>query len=137
MKKLLSVVLILALLLPAVSLAADPDPIVGTWYVYSGILDNSENKEGAYYEFSLFHFSENGQVFSSTYDVSEKGVTTCKDYQAIGAWIKEKGDYYVNVGLSGAVKLSFDKDTLFFPVSSYSIRLYKMTPVNYVLDFRK
>lgn len=134
MKKLITAILILSLLLPAASLAADP--IVGTWYAYTGIVEDPEIREQAYYEFSTFHFTENGAVFSSTYDISADGDTSCKDYHVIGMWAKEGNDYYVNLGLNGAVKLYFDKDELFFPVSSYSLRLHKMVPVNYVLDIR-
>lgn len=134
MKKLIAVILFLALLLPAAALA--DDPIVGTWYTYSGIVEDPEIRKQAYYEISLFHFSEKGEVFSSTYDISEEGVTDCKDYKMIGMWTKEGSDYYINIGFEGAVKLSFDNDELFFPVSSYSIRLHKLVPVNYVLDIR-
>lgn len=134
MKKLITVILILSLLLPSAALAADP--IVGTWYIYSGIVEDQEIREQAYYEFSTFHFSENGTVFSSTYDISEGGDTSCKDYHVLGMWTKEENDYYVNLGFNGAVKLYFDKDELFFPVSDYSLRLHKMVPVNYVLDIR-
>lgn len=136
MKKLIAVALVIVMFLSTASLA-EKDPIVGTWYTYTGIVEDTEIRKQAYYEFSTFHFTEDGDIFTSTYDISEQGITTCKDYKVIGMWTKENGIYYVNIGLKGAVKLVYNEDSLFFPVSDYSIRVHKMTPVNYVLDIHE
>ena len=133
MKKLITLLLILAMLLPAAALA-DRDPIVGTWYVYSGIAEKVELRKDIYLEINLFHFAEDGYIFSSTYDISEEGITTAKDYQKIGMWTNDNGRYYVNIGLKGPQELTCDGDSLFFPVSDYSIRVHRMTVVNFTKD---
>lgn len=134
MKKLIAVIMILALLAPAAVLA-DRDPIVGVWCEYSGIVE--DNETNAYYEINTFTFTADGNVFSSRYDVNEDGITTVKDYKVIGLWTNENDHYYINIGFNGAVELFFDNEDLFFPVSSYSIRARKLKPVNYALDLRK
>ena len=136
MKRLITIILILALLLPAAALA-DRDPIVGCWYVYTGVVEDPDIRKDTYYEISTFTFTEEGGVLSSTYDISEEGITTAKDYKMFALWTKENGKYYVNLGLDGAVELSFDGEDMFFPVSTYSIRVRKLKPVNYVLDLHK
>lgn len=133
MKKLLAVVLILALALPALALA-DQDDIVGTWYFYSGLADDPV----LYFEIDTIHFSPEGNIFSSRYTVSSSGVTTCKDYNIIGFWTKEDGHYYINLGLNGAEEIDIENNTVFFPVSeSYKLRFTKMKPVNYVIDLKQ
>ena len=113
MKKLITVFLILALLLPACSVADDPDPIVGCWYIYSGIVDDAD----VYFEFHTFVFTSDGNIFSSKYDVSKDGITSLTDFKVIGMWSNENNDYYINIGFKGAEKLILDNDTIFFPVT--------------------
>lgn len=133
MKKLLCILLIVALFLPSAVLADETDPIVGCWYVYSGFVDNSD----IYFEFHTFVFTFDGNVFSTKYDISEDGTTSAKDYHVIGLWTKEDGKYYINIGLEGAEELIVDNDTIFFPVTdSMKLRIRKMTPLNSVLDAR-
>ena len=129
MKKLIAFFLIVLLVVPVVSFA--DDPIVGTWYVYSGILNNDD----VCFELSLFSFTEDNFIFSSTYDVSKSYITTAKDYKAIGAWTIKNGRYYVNIGFKGAQEVFIENDSMFFPVSDFSIRIHKLTTVNYVLDY--
>jgi len=134
MKKLITVVLILALFLPAAALADDTDPIVGAWYVYSGIVEDSQ----VYYEIYVFFFTDDGNVLSSKYDVSKEGKTDAKDYSVIGLWTKESGKYFVNIGFSGAQEIEIHNNSMFFPVhDSYKIRIYKMISVNYAMDFKQ
>ena len=134
MRKLITAILILSMILPAAALAQDP--IVGTWYTYTGIVEDQELREKAYFELNTFTFTEDGDIFTSTYDVDESGITTAKDYKVIGLWTKDNGHYYVNIGFAGAVEVSVNNE-MFFPVGSYSIRIRKLKPVNYTLDVRK
>lgn len=136
MKKLITIILIMVMILPAAALA-DQDPVVGTWYTYTGVVEDPEIRKQAYYELSTFTFTEDGNVFASTYDISAEGITTAKDYKVIGLWTNENGHYYVNIGMTGAVEVSFDNDDMFFPVSSYSLRIRKLEPVNFALDMHK
>ena len=131
MKKLIAIFLIVLLVVPVASFA--DDPIVGTWYVYSGLLNNND----VCLELSLFSFTEDNFIFSSTYDVSKSYITTAKDYKAIGVWTNENGRYYVNIGLKGAQEVFIENDSMFFPVSDFSIRIHKLTTVNYVLDYKQ
>ena len=131
MKKLFCL-LIALLLVPLISFAETPDPIVGTWYMYSGFVDDSD----VYFEFHTFTFTADGCVFSTMYDIGKDGTTSAKDYHVFAMWTKENDKYYINVGMQGAEELVFEKDSLFFPVSdSYKIRAWKMKQINYVKDF--
>ena len=131
MKKLIAFFLIVLLVVPVTSFA--DDPIVGTWYVYSGILNNDD----VCLELSLFSFTEDNFIFSSTYDVSKSYITTAKDYKTIGVWTNENGRYYVNIGFKGAQEVFIENDSMFFPISDFSIRIHKLTTVNYVLDYKQ
>ena len=135
MKKLIAVLLILAVLIPVTAIA-ERDPIVGTWYIYSGIVDDSELREQAYFELSLFHFTEDGNIFSSTYDVSDKGITTVKDYKVIGLWTVKDGKYFVNIWMTGAKEVEIEANSIFIPVNDYYIRIKKLDEVNYVTDMK-
>ena len=130
MKKLFCLLLVL-LFVPIVAFSDDQDPIVGTWYVYTGILEDPD----VYFELHTFHFSPDGNIFSSKYDVSKNGIKSPTDFNIIGLWTKENGKYYINIGLQGAQELKIENGTLFFPVTDeYMIRVIKMDQVNYAKD---
>ena len=133
MKKLFCLLIVL-LLVPLFSFADDPDPIVGTWYIHSGLVDDSD----IYFEFHTFTFTAEGMVFSSKYDISKDGTTSPTDFNVIGVWTKDNEKYFINIGFKGAEELIFEKDSLFFPVSdSYKLRAWKMESINYVKDVKQ
>ena len=132
MKKIVCCLLVL-MLVPLLSLADNQDYIVGTWYVYTGIVENNDD---VYFEFHIFHFAPDGTVFSSKYDIGKDKTTTTTDFNVIALWTKDNGKYYINLGLQDPQELTIENDTLFFPVTSeYKVRVYKMNQVNYVKDF--
>ena len=132
MKKLCIVALILVLAFPALAFA-DQDYIVGSWYVYSGIMED----DAEYLEIDTIHFTADGGIFSNRYTVSSTGVTTCKDYSVIGLWTKENDRYYINMG-SGPDEIVLESNTMFFPASKdYKLRFIKMRPINYVIDLKQ
>ena len=132
MKRLLAVVLILALALPALALA-DQDYIVGSWYVCSGFMDSPDE----YLEIDTIHFTPDGNIIGNRYTLTTSGITSCKDYSIIGLWTKENDRYYINMG-SGPEEIVLESNTMFFPSSkSYKLRYIKMRPINYVIDLKQ
>lgn len=136
MKRLICLFIIL-ICIPLISFADNPDPIVGTWYIYTGITDGLDVDAEAYIEFVIFHFAEDGTVFSSQYDLDSKGITTVTDYKAIALWSNDNGHYLINMGSQGTSELTIVNDSMFFPVSaSYQVRIRRMDSVDPVLDFK-
>ena len=134
MKKVFCVLIAALLLLPGLSVADSPDPITGTWYVYSGIVDGSD---GVYYDFNTFHFTPDGLVYSSRYDVSADGTTTVQDYHAVGIWRHENGTYFINLAMQGEQETVIENGTMLVPVNeSYMIRVRKMEQVDYSQDVK-
>lgn len=106
MKKLLSLLLVLALLLPAASALCDDDPIVGAWYVmfdYKTYPDQSSvvGKDRMIY---ILFFEPDGTIIGMTMD---KPVTGDADlqYDVLGTWTNSSGSYSLSIigmGTSGA-----------------------------------
>ena len=125
--------LLVLLLVPLISFAEDQDPIIGTWYVYTGPLENYH----AYLEFNIFHFKPDGTIFNSQYDLDENGVTTTKDFKTVGLWTKENDIYFINFAMQGPHETTIENNTMFIPVSTeYMIRVKRMDPINYTLDIK-
>ena len=136
MKKLFVIFLCLAFLLPSASLA-DQDPIIGTWYIDYETADKGDDQSDLLFWINIFHFTEDGKIISSKYDIGRDFVTTVHDYKTIGLWYKEDGQYYVNISLSGAKEIYWEDDTLFFPVTDIYVRIRRMEKANFVFDTRK
>ena len=129
MKKLITVLLILALLLPAASIASDS--IVGIWYTYIELEDQG-------HELDIFRFDDDGSLFSSSYKIDKQGITTAKDYKQIGVWSNKDDHYYINLGFNGAKELAVEDSTFFFPVTDdMAIRIRKLEAIDYALDIRR
>lgn len=129
MKKLLAVILILALILPAAALA---DLIEGIWYAYTELSDDQG------YEMHIFRFDADGSFLSSTYTIDKQGVTKVKDYKLIGLWSNKDDHYYINIGLNGVQELTIEDGTFFLPMTDeIAIRVRKLEPVDYAFDIRR
>ena len=94
MKKLIAVILILAMLLPVAALAEEKDPIVGFWYALYDTIAYPEMKSwinGADYSAFIFFFSETGEVFY--FGCQYTGLTATPFSSQIGKWKRENGKY--------------------------------------------
>lgn len=128
MKKVFCILLAALLLLPVLSIADDPEPITGTWYVFTDTENNACN-------FSIFRFLPDGTVTSSQYDIDIAGTSASKDFSFVGTWEKQEGANLVNIADQGARETVIENNTMFIPVSDqYSIRVRKMEPVDYSVD---
>ena len=105
MKKLLAIVLILALIVPAAAMAADPDPIVGCWYMVFDVNDYSEKDRAAFLknvhildtqmEVHVFWFTEGGEIYK-TVTQFHPGYSDVDGGSIAGTWTKlEDGRYSV------------------------------------------
>ena len=135
MKKLIAAILIMALLLPAAALAADP--IVGSWYMlYDKTLvpelaDSFQNYDLIV---SVYSFMEDGTIIGTENDIKD-GVSTpfCR---GVGKWDKALFSYkYSIVGLgSGDAKIS-DGFLCLKTASGPYLKLRKMEPYNPYTDY--
>ena len=101
MKKLITLILILALTLPAAAMAAD-DLIVGFWYTF---IDNSRYPElmknyGDYdYVLSAYLFAEDGKIYLLENDVKDGAATPV--FYCCGTWDKAQGIRKYNYKIMG------------------------------------
>lgn len=102
MRKLITMILILALALPALTLAEEPDPIVGCWYTF---IDNSRYPElmknyGDYdYVLSAYLFAEDGKIYLLENDVKDGAATPV--FYCCGAWDKAQDIRKYNYKIMG------------------------------------
>lgn len=113
MKKLITIILILALLLPAAAPAEQQDPILGAWYI---MLDYSEypataESAGKKYMLYIMIFEEDGTISG----ISGESLETTGLYangSAIGTWQNNGGAYTVNMIGVGSNAAEFSGDRL-------------------------
>ena len=136
MKKLLALVLILALLLPAAALAEDP--IVGHWYMlfdkeaapeFASTFGNSD------FVIMVLSFLSDGTVFQSESDVIDKTGTATAN--PAGKWEKKgsKYEYSVLVLGSGAAMIEDGYLILQIQESDIYLRLRKLEPTDFYKDY--
>ena len=141
MKKLIAVVLILALLLPAGALASSNDLIIGFWYL---LVDNGRYPElmknyGDFdYVLSAYLFSEDGNIYLLESDIKDGAATPI--FSCCGTWEIAQGirKYsYQMMGLGqGSIRLEEGGD-MYISVQndSFSLHLRMMFPFNPYLDY--
>ena len=137
MKKLITVILIMAMLLPAAAMAADP--IIGNWYF---LYDKSEYPEiasmfgNADVSFSVYRFMESGTIMST--ELSVTGDTGTADYVAAGRWVKEDYGYKYSIIGIGEGKALVEGDNMFFATQGMEgvyMLLRRMVPFNPYSDY--
>ena len=117
MKKLLTVVLILAMLMPAAAPAEERDPIVGCWYMYiDGDLypDLAASFGGCDTYLQFYYFLEDGTI--KGYDNTSSGGTMTQNYVLYGTWQKADNGYSINIPTVGTGYVYIDRDLIIFPL---------------------
>ena len=111
MKKLIAIILILALLLPAAALAADP--IEGAWYIMLDYDDGPQTAETADkdYMFYIMIFEPSGTISGVSCEAS-KTTGLFANGSAVGTWSNNGGKYTVNVVGIGSNTAEFSGDRL-------------------------
>jgi hypothetical protein len=130
MKKLITVFMILALVLPATASASDQDPIIGGWYImfdYREIPTMPET-EGKMYMLYIMLFEKDGSIYGIT---SERGETLGLSAMgsAIGTWSKDNNIYTVNIVGVGTSNPTIEDDRLIIKMTDtvcYSMRRLEM-----------
>jgi hypothetical protein len=137
MKKLLAVILILALLLPAFVLA-ETDPIVGYWYMYIDMKAYPElvTMFGDYdHILSMFYFDESGFIYQLENDVKDRKSTPY--FTSGGKWEKSAAGYNVSIIGIGETTMIVDGDTALLKnkYASIYLKVRKLVPFNPYTDF--
>ena len=141
MKKLITLILILALALPAVAMADDVDPIVGGWYLF---YDNTKYPEmssnfGNYdYVFSVYFFSQDGTVYLLESDI--KDGTSTPVFMSAGSWKKTEGlrrYAYKLIGFGEGIIQLKESGEMYLSAQDQSVYLHMrwVSPFNPYQDF--
>lgn len=139
MKKLITIILALALFLPAAALASDP--IVGCWYMYIDLIEHPEMKAN-YGEFDriidIYIFDESGNVSLMEGAISNGACTP--SFAATGKW--EAGATGYNASLIGigetTISVSGDEAKLKIPSPvgySVNMKMRRLTPFDMYKDY--
>ena len=141
MKRLITVILILAMLLPASALAADPDPIVGSWYMFFDVQKNPE-METLFQEFDrcyiIYTFSDAGIVYCLENDVKDN--TGTPSYATAGKWEKTGTTYSVSLIGYGTGNAYIKENELFselYGIEDFYFRLRKLIAFDMYNDFAR
>ena len=139
MKRLLIILLALALVLPVSAFAADTDPIVGQWYF---AFDSVATPEFAYnfapYDkvIGIYLFLESGTVMCLELDLqNETGTPT---YVAQGKWEKVDDQYNYSIMGFGEGTAILEEDTLLLGLQNANgicVRLRRLIPFNPYKDY--
>lgn len=127
MKKLFAVILILALIIPAVSMAAEPDPIVGAWYLmldYTKSPYEDSSFENKNYMIYVLFFEEDGTV-SGFSGESIQGVGFYGAGTIRGTWLHAGDIYAANISGFGTSNPTIEDGRLILWASGniyYSMR---------------
>jgi len=138
MRKLITITLILALLIPAAALADDQDPIIGCWYLYYDAYIYPEfastygNVES---EVSIYYFLPNGSIM--LLDNPIKGESSTPTYSGCGRWQKTDNGYtYSLVGLGeGDARITDNGVELQLPGSTVYMVMRSLIPFNPYADY--
>ena len=137
MKKLIAITLILALILPAVALAEDPDPIVGAWYLYFDSNVTPEFVANFNYDFivGVYLFMKDGTILSTETDIKDGSSQPL--FGAAGKWSKESKDYkYSIIGLGeGTAYVADERIGLQLSGTTTYMELRKLYPFNPYQDY--
>jgi len=132
MKKLLAIILLIAVLLPAAALA-DPDPIVGSWYLCYDKLEAPEMAytfEGYDKVIVIYNYTEEGYISVLEGDIN--GMSCSPVFYTAGKWEKTDTGYKCSIIGSGEINLILEGDYLFsqIPDSVGYMTMRRIIPLN-------
>ena len=126
MKKFVVFILILALILPAASLAADRDPILGSGYlIFDATLYPELKAEFDNYDLIImvYSFMEDGTVIQTENDIKEG--TSNQNCRTVGKWEKDGDKYtYSIVGL-GTGDLTMDNEKYYLKIRENHFMIFR------------
>ena len=143
MRKLLVLILAVALILPASVLADERDPIVGSWYLYADITLYPEMAfayPGKDYLVDLYNFMPDGTVMALGLEQAGKEGTT--SFKLSGRWEKSDDHYIFMIMGTGETTVYVKDDLMYFNTlvvggaDAYMI-LHRAIPMNPYKDFVK
>ena len=146
MKKLITIILILALFLPAAALAADPDPIIGCWYFVVDVNMFPKHKQAQFLnnvhirdtkmEAYIFWFTEEGEIYQSITKFRTKQ-SESEGANIVGTWTKlDNGKY--NVVLDSQIsKTSITDNRMFVKFGNGQYAFRKMETINKNKDWKR
>ena len=139
MKKLFCLLLVL-LLVPFSSLAEDPDPIVGCWYLYydKSVTPEMESAFPGYDQLiCIYIFSESGVV--NVTGASVVGSVGTPEYSPGGKWKKTADCYSISlIGFAENAVSYLEDDSILLCISesnNYFMRLKKLYSFNPYQDY--
>lgn len=128
MKKLITIILVLAVILPAAAVA-DQDPILGAWYI---MLDYSQypapETAGKNYMFYIMIFEESG-IITGVSGESAQGTGLTVSGGTIGSWVNNGSNYTINMIGIGSNAGEFSGDRLLVQMTAnvwYSMQRMNM-----------
>ena len=146
MKKLITIILTLSLLLPAAALAEDQDPIEGLWYFVIDINSYSADMQKKFEknihirdtqrEAHLFWFTENGEIYQSV-TMFRTRQSEAQGAPIVGTWTKTDDGKYNIVLDSQVSKTTIKDDKLFVKFGDGQLALRKLETINPKKDVKK
>ena len=138
MKKLITIILILAVLLPAAALAEDYSP-VGAWYMcYSkAATPEMASNFGEEYDYVLdiFFFMDDGIVLEAEFGIANR--TSNPSFHAAGKWEKTDDGYTFSITTFGTGKMKVEQNNIHLQVGGGAtyLKLRKMYTFDPYADF--
>ena len=126
-------ILVYVMMLSIIPIAAfaDDSLITGAWYTF---FDRVDDAGQTYSEMNIFFFKQDGEIYSSRYDIAPSGETSAKDYKFIGYWLEKDGAYKCNIAMQGLTDMVMENETLAIPINDYYWRCYKLQETNIETD---
>ena len=119
MKKLLVIILAVALILPAAALMEERDPIIGAWYMFVDTTLYPEIK-GAYnnndFIYDVYFFTAEGSIYML--DMNMKGSDSNATVTVAGRWQKSNDKYIASIVGIGENELMLEGDTIILDLSN-------------------
>ena len=131
MKKLVAVVLLLAMIAPAAALS-ERDPVVGSYYTiqdYSLYPEMASTGGGVDMIIMVLTFYEDGTIMMTENDITGKDGKQV--FSALGKWTKTNTSYNVSLIGWGEGDLIIEENSVLIPVQEMGhLRMHKMEPMN-------
>ena len=138
MKKLITIILAVALILPTAALAEKLDKIIGSWYMLSDRTVVPETTFGPQpLIIGVYSFMEDGSILITQCSIDGNDGNAV--FAVGGQWEKQKSDYHFKLQGYGEGKAYIKDNFLFIQMAGTNIymKLRKMEPFNPSKDYVK